>query len=191
MLTAATWAIDHPRLDARKPRPLRPGRCRSRRVHRPVRHRPAHPARRHGRPGRDAPGVRPRDERHDRRRRRRASTGWSVGDARHRDAARLGRDLPRLPGRQHAHLPEPGLHRHRLPRRAAGALERARRARSSRCPPDSRCDARRARRAGRGGRARRAPLRARAGREGRRHRRRPDRRAHRHRRPRTSAPRSS
>ena len=131
----------------------------------------------------DSAGLRPRDERHHRRARRRRD-GLDRRRRRHRHAARLGRHLPRLPRRQPAHLPEPELHRHRLARLAAAALERAGRRRSSRCPPA--CVSTHAalvepvavavhdvRRGG-----------ARGRRQGRRDRRRADRRAHRDRRPR-------
>ena len=74
--------------------------------------------------------LRPRDERHHRGGRRR---GRRLGRRRRRDrdAAGLGRHLPGVPRGQPAHLPEPRLHRHRLPRRTAGA--------AGTCPPRPSC----------------------------------------------------
>ena len=98
-------------------------------------------------------------------------------------AARLGRDVPRLSRRASAHLPEPGLHRHRLPRRAADAVERAGVDTGAPCPRASCLGRGGARRTdGRRG-ARRAPVRGVPRRPCRRARWRSDRSAHRHRRP--------
>ncbi len=134
----------------------RPG-AGARRVHRPVRHRSAHPARLDGRP-RDAPArsSATRPAARSPRRRRRDRVGGRRPRRRH--AARLGRHLPGVPRGPPAHLPEPDLHRHRLPRRlqelwnVPAAHPRAAARRAATRP-------RRARRAGRGRRARRATLR--------------------------------
>ncbi len=63
-------------------------------------------------------------ERHHRRGRHgcRGMERWRPG---HRDAAGLGRYVSCMPGRPPAHLPEPRLHRHRLPGSPPGVLGRA------------------------------------------------------------------
>ena len=108
----------------------------------------------HGRARGNPPDLRSRDERHDQPPSARASrAGPSATRVTVMPLAWDGTCPACLRG-QPAHLPEPRLHRHRLPRRAPGALERPR-ARRSCALPASLALARRARRAGRRRRARR------------------------------------
>ena len=88
--------------------------------------------------------------------------GWSTGDKVTVMPLVWDGDVPRLPRRQHAHLPEPQLHRHRLPRRLTTAVERARldpRPTATFCGPARR----RSHRAGRGRGPRRTAGRVSAG----------------------------
>ena len=117
-------------------------------------------------------------------------SGWSVGDGVTVMPLVVGRHVSGVPRRQHPHLPEPRLHRHRLARVAAGAVERPRR-NPRRPAAGAPSRSRGSRRTGRRRRPRRAPFAADSRAEGRRHRRRPDRSADRDPSPATSAATSS
>ena len=108
------------------------------RLHRHLRHRPAHPPRRDGRTGHAAGGPRPRDGR-PRRGGRRGSQGWADGRRSDRHATRLVRRLRRVPGGALAHLPAARLHGHRRARVDAVALDRPGARCWCRCPADLSC----------------------------------------------------
>ena len=146
-------------VSARPAVPPGPGRgADRRRLHRHLRHRPAHPPRRDGPPGAPARGHRPRDVRPDRRDRRGRRPDWAVGDAGDGDAAGWCDACPACRAGHHAHLPPPRLHRHRLARAHAAVAGPSGRTSWCALPGDLPLRARRADRADRGGGARRATV---------------------------------